>query len=119
VQMPTKDKLARRKGILFCSGDFRLNPDPRRYKYYWQVLTLNSKWEGDEFFENAPRLSIAAYMELMEKLKKEGQPAFVYNSKRLREGHGMPLDMSHPRWKGTVWAPSLEEDTDREYDGYK
>ena len=117
---PTKINLAKsRVGISFCSGDYSLNPNRRVYKYYWQVFTEDSPWEDSEFFANAPKLSIAAYMTLVEELKLRGKPAFVYNSKRLREGHGLPLDMNHPRWKGCVLAPSLEDDSDPAYEGWK
>ncbi|QIE22937.1 hypothetical protein [Caballeronia sp. SBC2] len=119
MQLPTKKALADSKVICFCSGDYSLNPNPRVYKYYWQVFTMESEWEGRDFFANAPELSIAAYLELERKLRREGRQAFVYNTKRLRLGHGLPLDMNHPRWKGSVLAPSLEEDTDPEHEGYK
>jgi hypothetical protein len=123
MQRPVKkDLFTRSKGrpaIWLCSGDASLNPNRRAYKYYWQVCTLESEWEDSEFFKNAPKLSIAAYVKLEKRLRDEGKSAFVYNSKRLREGHGLPLDMSHPRWKGAQLAPSLEDDTDPEHDGWK
>jgi len=120
MRLPIKTDLAKTgDGISFCSGDYSLNPNRRLYKYYWQVFTEDSEWEGMEFFENASRLSIAGYMERVKQLKREGKAAFVYNTKQLREGHGLPVDMNHPRWKGAILAPSLEDDTDPEYDGYK
>ncbi|QIE30360.1 hypothetical protein [Caballeronia sp. SBC2] len=61
MQKPIKEGLARSNGISFCSGDYSLNSNPRRYKYQWQVFTLDSEWEGDEFFENAPKLSMVAW----------------------------------------------------------
>ncbi|MFM0324865.1 hypothetical protein [Caballeronia glebae] len=123
MQLPIKADLARRAqsgdGIVFCSGDYSLNPNRRVYKYYWQVFTDDSEWEGAEFFQNTPKLSIAAYRDLVGRLQREGKAAFVYNTKRLRQGHGLPLDMNHARWSSAVLAPSLDDDMDPEYDGYK
>lgn len=117
---PTKANLARSSGgVSFCSGDYSLNQNRRVYRYYWQVYTEDSPWEDAEFFQKARKLSIAAYMTLAEQLEREGKRALVYNSKQLRENHGLPLDMNHPRWKGAVLAPSLEDDTDPEYDGWR
>lgn len=123
MRLPIKADLARQAasgpGIWFCSGDYSLNPNRRAYKYYWQVFTLDAPWEGPAFFTNAPSLSIAKFAALEEGLRREGKSAYVYSRKYLREGHGLPLDMSHARWKGVQLVVSLEDDPDAEHDGWK
>jgi hypothetical protein len=123
MQLPIKTDLARQaalgSGIWFCCGDHRLNPNRRLYKYYWQVFTVDTAWEGNEFFAKAPSLSIAEYVALEERLRREGKSAYIYSRKCLREGHGLPLDMGHARWQGVRLAVSLEDDPDPEHDGWK
>ncbi|WP_244815354.1 hypothetical protein [Caballeronia sp. Lep1P3] len=123
MRLPIKADLVRQAasgpGIWLCSGDYKLNPNRRAYKYYWQVFTLDTAWEGQEFFANAPSLCIAEFMALEERLRRERKSAYVYNRKCLRESHGLPLDMNHPRWRGVRLVVSLENDPDPEYDGWK
>ena len=115
---PTKEHLSKDGGIWFCDGT-RVHPNPRLYKYYWQVFTIDSEHEGYEFFKNAADLSIAAYFALIKQLRLEKKSAMIYNFKLLRHNHGLPLDMNHPRWKDLVMALSFEDDTDPLYQGHK
>jgi hypothetical protein len=119
MQRPTKESLSRSDGIAFCAGNYDLHPNRRLYKYCWRVFTADCPWEGDELFQKAPRLSTAAFVELEHELTRLGAKAFVYNSKRPRHGHGLPLDPNHPRWKNREWAPSWDDDPDLEWTGHK
>jgi hypothetical protein len=86
--------------------------NPRHYKFYWQVFTLTSPYEGYEFFQHAPRLCSAQYQKEMERLCAERVPALIYSFKLPRRDPANPFDLSHPKWKDVEFAPSWDEDQD-------
>lgn len=120
---PTKANLERAIGRegkkpaqIFCLG-YMPHPNPRMYKYYWRVFTLDSPWEGSDFFKNATLLSTAEFMELREKYRIEEVPCLIYSYHRPREG--AIFDRTSERWKDVSYAPSWEADADREWHGHK
>lgn len=98
--------------IVFASGSPSLSGNPKMYKYFWQVFSVECPWENDEFFEHAPHLGTADMVRTTERLLAAGHSAVLYGWKRPREGPGMPWKRDHPRWKDVVFAPAWDEDTD-------
>jgi hypothetical protein len=120
MMLPNKRHLRQYAGgswvRLICLGG-PLHPQPRMYKHYWRVFTLDSQWEGREFLDKATPLSTAAYIELIRQLQSENKPCMVYGYKMPR--HGSIFDPASPKWKDTVFAPAWDEDTDPVFEGHK
>lgn len=98
--------------IRYASGSPYLQGNPRHYKYFWQLFTLDSPYEGDEFFERAPMLCNAAFEKAVERLVDQGISCLVYGVRLPRRDPANPWDLSHPRWEGRSFAPSWDDDTD-------
>ena len=98
--------------IMFASGSLHPLGNPRHYKYFWQVFSSASSYEGDEFFERAPRLCNAAFEEETDRLLSQGMSCLVYGFRLPRRDPASPWDHSHPRWIGREFAPSWDEDAD-------
>lgn len=96
-----------------------LHPEPRNYKHYWRVFTLNSELEGLEFLQNGPILTTAHCMTLLEDLTARGQLYIVYGWKRPRRHPSMPFNPSSERWKTANWAPDFDHDSDPLWEGHK
>lgn len=114
---PTYANLASRSDdaqprIMYTSGSPHLLGNPRHYKYFWQVFIADTPFEGDEFFERAPRLCNAAFEKETERLFSQGMSCLVYGFRLPRRDPASPWDLSHPRWTGREFAPSWDEDTD-------
>lgn len=114
---PSKKKLRRTPGEWWSTSP--LHPEPRLYKHYWQLFTLDSPWEGDTFFDQAPVLCTAACFARLAQLKAAGQSCIVYGYKRPRRFPGMPFDPNHEKWRQVEWAPALEDDPDPEWNGFR
>ena len=117
MRPPSKEALKAR-GVcqLYAPG---LHPIPAFYKHHWQIFTLESPWEGEEFLERSPRLSTAACMQRLEELDARGELYCLYGGKRPRRFDGMPFDPTAVRWRGTDWAPALGADPDPEWRGHR
>jgi hypothetical protein len=97
--------------VIYATGPF-FHFQPRFFKHYWRIYTPDLPWEGKEFFDHAPALSTAAYLDLAERYRQEGRSYIVYGFKRPRTGPGVPFDPNSERWKGCVFAPAFDEDPD-------
>ena len=107
-----------RRGISYF-GRF-LHPNPKLWKYYFYFFTEDAEREGDTFFCEENRLSIAAYDKRVKTFDREEDLAFVYNRRHPRRGPDTPFDESHKRWEGVEWAPPFDEDPDPEVeDGFR
>jgi len=116
---PTRNNFFRTAGKnqqVWC-GSF-IHPNPKLYKYYFQVYTPDLPWEGSDFFENAPRLCAAELKTLMDQFRAERRSCFIYNVRRPRAG-ATPFDRSSERWRDVPFAPAWENDPDPEVDGVK
>lgn len=116
---PTKEEFQRWRGTGLAFFGTYLHPNPKLYKYTWQIWTPDSPLEGSEFFEQGPRYSTAKYREIEKQMFNAGVSGFVYNRQLPRLGIGKPFDLTHPRWANRVWAPAWEDDPDPECDGHK
>lgn len=98
--------------IMFTSGSLQPLGNPRHYKYIWQVFGTDSPYEGDEFFERAPRLCNAEFEKEKVRLIDQGMSCLVYGFRLPRRDPASPWDLSHARWIGREFAPSWDDDTD-------
>lgn len=96
-------------GSSFASG---VHPNPRFFKYYWWVFWNESLVDGSEFLTDQYRLGTAAAMELVNRLKEQNEPYWLYNTKVPRLGSDIPFDPQSPRWQNTKWAPAYDDDPD-------
>lgn len=123
MQRPSFSELAKYHGkatVLFCSGTLAWRDlNPRFYKFRWWVFHEESPIDGPGFLAERYSLCTSDAMALLETLKEDGKPCFLYNSRRRRLGPETPFrhdpeSMSH--WN---WAPALDEDRDPEFEGHK
>jgi len=106
--------------VMVTSGPISLYGDPRHYKCLWQVFSPESPYEGDEFFERAPRLCCAAFEPEVARLVAQGMSCLVYGVRLPRRDPANPWKLDHPKWQGREFAPSWDEDTDPiVHGGYK
>lgn len=87
-----------------------LHPNPRFYKYTWHILWRGSPMEGAAFFRMEPLATKAAF-DLIESLRKQGEPFIVYNHRHPRLGISI-WDLDNPLWIGVKFAPSYDDDID-------
>ncbi|GAB7521540.1 hypothetical protein [Paraburkholderia sp. 2C] len=116
---PTREDFARwgETGLAFFGT--HLHPNPRLYKYIWQIWTPESPLEGAEFFVQGPRYSTALFQQIEKQINDAGLSGFIYNRRLPRLGPDKPFDLAHPRWANRVWAPAWDDDTDPEWNGHK
>jgi hypothetical protein len=86
--------------------------NPRFYKFYWRVFSLESRLEGSAFLRRAPRLCNAAYVIEVERLLARGTSCLVYGLRRPRLDPDNPWDLTKAKWKGVKFAPSWDDDKD-------
>ena len=103
--------------VYFASGSPSLSGNPRFHKHTWQVFSPYSEWEGDAFFEHAPRLCIHDFEVEVARLLAAGVSCLAYGRRRPRKDPRNPFDMSHPKWKNVQFAPSWDDDTDPVVEG--
>lgn len=107
-------------GVIYASGLARPQGNPRLWKYYWQVFSAESPWEGDEFFRLAPQLCIADLEKEVGRLMALSQSCMIYGIRRPRADSANPWNMANQRWKDVAFAVSYDEDTDPiVIDGYR
>lgn len=116
---PTRENWERFTPNGLVSFAQRLHPQPRFYKYLWQVWTPTSESEGEDFFRFGPRFTTAQYVVLREGMLQAGEPGWVYNRQLLPLGAGTPFDPKHPRWQGVLFAPAWDDDSDPVWEGHK
>lgn len=99
--------------LISCAlGPARPRGNPRHYKFYWRIFTLESRYEGYTFLRRAPRLCTARYLEEIARLDAAGRPALIYGLKLPRLDAANPFDLNHPKWKGVEFAPAWDLDKD-------
>lgn len=96
-----------------------IHPNPLFYKYYWQIFTLKSEFEGNDFFNKTASMSTAACMKAMHDLDEAGELYMVYNHHKPRRFEGMPFNPNSEKWRNQEWAPAFEDDQDPEWNGFK
>ncbi len=96
-----------------------LHPNPSFYKYYWWVFWQGSPCDGLEFLSEQYRLSTKKAFEFRIQLKSEGKTYWLYNRQYPRLNPKNPFDVNSIKWKDAKWAPSFDDDTDEEYQGFK
>ena len=102
----------------YC-GTSSVHPKPHYYKFYWWIFSKYSPVEGRNFLDKKYRLSTAEAMRFMDELAKEKEPCMVYNVRLPRLDSKNPFNPNSSRWEGYEWAPSWDEDTDEEWNGFK
>jgi len=58
-------------------------------------------------------------MDRMSSLRERSLEYMVGNTKVLRLGSGIPIDLNHSRWVGYEFAPEFELDEDPLWNGYR
>ena len=111
-----KDLIKIGRSYSYASG---LHTNSQLYKHIWQIFTLDSKLEGEDFLEHGPRLSTAACMAKLQEIKTLKDLYILYGSKRPRRFPGMPFDPNNKQWHGVQWAPALQDDPDPMWNGNK
>ena len=96
-----------------------MHPNPRYYKYLWQIFTTDSPCEDGAFFANAPRLCTHEAMVLIERLTERRQRYAVYNRRLPRGGPGVPFDFQSACWQGYECAQAYDDDPDPVWNGFK
>lgn len=116
---PTREDFKRwdETGLAFF-GTY-LHPNPRMYKYIWQIWTPDSSLEGALFFQFGQKYSTAQFREIEAQMIAAGASGFIYNRKLPRRGLDQPFDLTHPRWANREFAPAWEDDPDPEWNGHK
>lgn len=118
---PTYDNLRRRSGdgpsVMYASASPGPAGNPRHYKYFWQVFSLESTLEGGEFLQHAPALCTAQFEAEVARLNARGLSCLVYGWHRPRLDPSNPFDLNHNKWKGMEFAPSWDDDPDPVVEG--
>ena len=116
---PNRKTLARREPGIGLWQATHIHPNRRSFKYLWQIYTIDSPWEDDQFFANAPVLCTHDAMRTIEALAEAGQAYLVYNRRLPRRGADVPFDPEHPRWRGHEFACAYDDDLDPVWNGFK
>lgn len=98
--------------VMYCSGSPAPQGNPRHFKYYWRIFHLDCPWEEGEFFKNAPVFSNAECEKEIARLLARRRSCAIYGFRRPRQDPTNPFDPTHPRWAGTTFVMSWDEDTD-------
>jgi hypothetical protein len=106
-----------RPSVSICSGSRGPQGNPRFYKYYWRVFSLECPWEDGDFFKYASVLCNAACEKEVERLLQKRRSCMIYGFKLPRKDPGNPWDMTHARWANTAFALCWDEDTDPVVEG--
>jgi len=101
-------------GSSYASG---VHPNRTFYKYYWWIFWNESPVDGREFLTKEYRLSTAAAIELIERLREQKEPYWLYNTRLPRLGSDIPFDPQSARWQGCEWAPAYDDDSDPAAEG--
>ena len=109
-------------GLQRYAGATFMHPNPRFFKYYWWVFWKESPVDGREFLSKSYRLSTAAAMQLLDRLRELNEPCLIYNTRHPRMDKAnvpFPFNPESERWKDTEWAPAYDEDLDPVWNGFK
>lgn len=106
-----KQKHGEPGGVFFHRGQPHRNP--KLYKYHWWVFWRGSPIEGEEFLTAQHSMRTAAAMNLVSKLQERGEMVWLYLEEFPRDDPvNAPWDPTVRRWKGRVFAPAYDDDTD-------
>lgn len=121
MRTPTYEYLRRLSeegtSIVFASGPLAPSGNPRHFKYFWQVFSMESPLEGGEFLLNAPALCTARFEAEVARLHALRMPCMVYSWRRPRKDPANPFDLNSEKWKNAEFAPAWDDDTDPIADG--
>lgn len=106
-----RDQAVHPDGAIYFYGS-RVHPNPRWYKYYWRVFSLESEVEEEGFFRLAPRLCTYDAFKYAKMIKQAGGVCYLYNERLPRKGPDTPFDVNAVRWEGTEWAMPYDDDLD-------
>jgi len=94
-----------------------VNPNPRLWKYQWQVFHRGTP-QGRAFF-STQKLSTHAAMTLIRELVEKDEGYLIYNSRQPRSGKDTPFDPTHERWANCTSALPYKDDDDPEWHGHR
>ena len=122
MRLPTYENLidqlvAETPSLHIASGPLGPSGNPRFYKFYWRIFSLESRYEGAKFFQRAPLLCNARYREEAERLLGKRMSCLVYGFRRPRLDPSNPWDLTKDKWKGVEFAPCWDDDRDPSVDG--
>jgi hypothetical protein len=106
-----------RPSFSICSGSYGPQGNPRFYKYYWRIFSLESPWEDADFFKNAPAFCNADCEKEIARLLRKRRSCLIYGFKRPRRDPANPWDLTHPKWAKAEFAVSWDEDSDPVVEG--
>jgi hypothetical protein len=98
-------QIEQESGFLYKGFD-RPEGNAKFFMYRYFVFWEGSPMDGMDFFSDENSLSRTEADALIARLEKEGKAHWVYNRSYPREGS--PFDPEHPKWKGRMFAPALE-----------
>jgi hypothetical protein len=87
-----------------------MHPNPRLYKYKWQIYWRDSPREGSSFLEMEPMATEKALV-LMDWLKSKNEPYLISNTRLRRRGVAI-WDLNSPALNNEAWAPAYDDDPD-------
>ena len=107
-------ELALQDGAILVGCLSANNPNPRLFKRYFRLFTIESPWEGSEFLERAPRLCVAEAEQTVQTALQRGLMVWYYVDRLPRwDPAQMPWDLNHPRWRDVEeWAVAFDDDLD-------
>lgn len=120
VKVPSFTALARELAGNGNSYARHMHPDPKMYKYLWWVFWRGSPCDGQEFLDPQHALATAKAMTLIQELQDRNETHWIYNQRIPRLRLEPPLfDQDAPKWCGSGFAVSYEEDLDAVWGGFK
>jgi hypothetical protein len=119
MRIPNFEKIKEKDSFLISSYATGMHPVPQFYKYYWWVFWEGSVCDGREFLCKENRMSTKKAFDLIEQLKKENKPCWVYNARYPRLDPKNPFDPKSDVWRNVEWMLPLDQDTDEEYKGHR
>lgn len=87
-----------------------MHPNPRFYKYRWQIYWRKSPRVGSDFVKMNP-LSTKQAFELMDWLDSNHEPHLITNTRFRRQGIAI-WDLNSPRLADERWASAYDDDPD-------
>ncbi len=122
MRVPNFDALRRESveaGIGFSYAS-NMHPNPRFYKYRWWVFWRDSACDGREFLDDKYAICTANAISLIKKLQADGECYWIYNRRISRHEPGVtPFDRTSVKWRDHAFAPSFDDDTDPQLDGFR
>jgi hypothetical protein len=99
-------------GVFFASCSTGPSGNPRFYRFFWRLFSLESPLEGETFLQHAPRLCNAQFEGAIERLRGHGMSYLVYGWRQPRRDPSNPWDLNNAKWDGVEFVPSWDDDID-------